>query len=192
VHYELAFAHMRQRRLRTALGVMLIAAGLIAVLLAVALGYRPATAQPPSATAAMARTARPDGATFRPLFRRFAQAFLMACAAITFVTMWSKVDAREYEIGILRFLGASRVLVIAIVSTEAAVVSLGGALLAVAASHSAVTWLNSGAAGTPAFSIGFKWCFGACSTVVGAAIGGSAIPCAVAVQREVIAMLERD
>jgi ABC-type antimicrobial peptide transport system permease subunit len=126
------------------------------------------------------------------LFRRFAAAFLIACAAITFFSMWARVRPRKYEIGVLRFLGASKILVIVIISTEAAVISFGGALLAVVISQSALTWLNLLTAAVPPYSIGFKWCLAASSTIVGAAMSGSTIPCAVSVQQDVLTMLEWD
>jgi hypothetical protein len=191
VYCKLAFASIQHRRIRAARSAILIAIGLIAVLLAVGLSHRPAAADSASAVRRTGLPPRLEDA-LRPLFRRFAPACLIACAAITLLSTWSRVRPRKYEIGVLRFLGASKILVIAIVSTEAAVVSLGGALLAVVISQSVLTWLNSVTAAAPPYSIGFKWCLAASSTVIGAAMSGSAIPCAVSVQQDVLAMLEWD
>jgi hypothetical protein len=184
VYCQLALVNVRHRRIRAALSALLIALSLIPVLLAVGLCHRPEAAPSPSTP--------PEGATFRPLFMRFASAFLVACAAITFLSSSAKVRPRKYEIGVLRFLGASKLLVVAIVSTEAAVVSLAGALIAVAISQIVLSGLNSITAAAQPYSIGVPWCLAASSIVVGAAIGGSAIPCAFSVQHDVLQLLERD
>lgn len=99
---------------------------------------------------------------------------------------------RKYELGVLRFLGASKMLVTAIVIAEAAVVSGAGALLALLVSQSALTWLNSVSTPASPHLIGFKWCLAAPAIVVGAAMSGSGIPCALSLQRDVIDLLERD
>ena len=184
MYSKLAFASFQHRPVRAALGAILIAVSLTAVLLAVGLADGPAAAHSVSAVRKIA--------FLRPLFRRFAPAFLTACAAIAFVSTWAKVDTRTYEIAVLRFLGASKIFVIAIVCTEAALVSLGGALLAVVISHGALTWLNLVTGAAPPYSIGLKWCLAAPSIIAGAAMGGSAIPCTVSLQEDVREMLERD
>ena len=171
---------------------MLIAICLIPVLLAVGLGHRPTAADTASAVTRIAPPSRPEGATLRPLFRRFAAAFLIACVAITFLSTWANVRPRKHEIGVLRFLGASKNFVLAIVFTEAAVVGLGGALLAIVTSQSVLTCLNILSAAAPPYSVGFKWCVAAPFAVIGAAITGGTIPCAFSVQEDVLDMLECD
>jgi predicted lysophospholipase L1 biosynthesis ABC-type transport system permease subunit len=184
VYSKLALAGLEHRPARAALGAVLTAAGLIAVLLAVGLGHGPAAADSVGTVRQIA--------VLRPVFRRFAPSFLIACAAIAFVSTWAKTDTRTYEMAVLRFLGASRILVIAIVSTEATVVSVGGALLAVLISYGALSWLNSATGAAPPYSIGLDWCLTAPSIMIGAAIAGSAIPCAVSLEEDVRGTLERD
>ena len=147
MYSKLALAGIQHRPSRAVRSVILIAVCLTPVLLAVGLGHQAATAHSSS-------SARIALEALKPLFRRLASAFLIACAAITFLSMWDRVRSREYEIGVLRFLGASKILVIAIVSSEAAVVSLGGALLAVAISQSLLAWLNSVFTTAPPYWIG--------------------------------------
>jgi putative ABC transport system permease protein len=185
VYCKVAFAGIQHRRSRAVRSVILIAVCLTPVLLAVGLSHQGATAHSYS-------SARNALEALKPLFRRLASAFLITCAAITFLSMWDRVRSRKYEIGVLRFLGASKILVIAIVSAEAAVVSLGGAILAVVISQIVLTWLNSVFATAPPYLIGFKWCLAASSAAIGAATTGSAIPCAISVQQDVRETLEWD
>jgi len=124
------------------------------------------------------------------LLRRFARAFLIACAAITFLSAWADAHARKHEFGVLRFLGASGSFVLGIVITEIVVASLAGALLAIAISQSLLTGLNFLSGAAPLYSIGFKWYLVASSTVMGAAIGGSMIPCAISLQQDVLHLLD--
>jgi putative ABC transport system permease protein len=185
VYCKLVFASIQHRPNRAVRNVILIAVCLTPVLLALGLGHQAATAHSSS-------SARVALEALKPLFRRLASAFLIACAAITFLSMWDRVRSRKYEIGVLRFLGASKILVIAIVSADAAVVSLGGAILAVVISQSVLTWLNSVFTAAPPYLIGVKWCLAASSTAIGAAMTGSAIPCSISVQQDVREMLEWD
>ncbi len=184
MYSKLALAGLEHRPVRAAMGAVLIAAGLTAILLAVGLVHGPTAADSVSTVRKIA--------VLRPLFRRFAPSFLIACAAITFVSTWAKVDTRTYEIAVLRFLGASKILVIAIVCTEATVVSLTGAILAVIISHGALTWLSAAAGAAPAYSIGLAWLLIAPFVMVGAAIAGTTIPCAVSLEDDVRETLERD
>jgi predicted lysophospholipase L1 biosynthesis ABC-type transport system permease subunit len=184
VYSKLAFANFQHRPGRAALGALLIVASLSAVLLAAGLANGTATAD--------AGAAVRNIVSLRPLFRRFAPTFLIACAAITFVATWAKVDTRTYEIAVLRFLGASKGLVIAVVSTEATLVSLGGAVLAIVISHIALSWINAATGASPPFSIDVKWRLAAPAIMLGAAIGGSAIPCAISFEYDVRETLERD
>jgi hypothetical protein len=184
VYSKLAFATFRHRPVRAALGAILIAVSLIGIFLAVGLAHGPSAADSNSTIRKIA--------FLRPLFRKFAPTLLIACATITFVSTWAKVDTRTYDMAVLRFLGASKILVIAIISTEATLVSLIGALVAVVISHGALNWINAATGAAPLYSIGLKWCLAASSIVVGAAIGGSAIPCAVSLEDDVRETLERD
>lgn len=106
--------------------------------------------------------------------------------------MWAAVLHRRHEIGILRFLGASRIFVIAMVLAEAAVIGLAGASFAILVSQSVLIGLNLLSAPAMPYSIGFGWCLAACGIVIGAAIAGSTIPSAIAARRDVLDMLERD
>lgn len=192
VFWKLAFASTQHGRYRSAMSAMLIAISLIPVLLAVAYGHGRQAARSSSAATTVARSARPDGATLRPLLRRFTAALLIACAAITFLSAWAKVRPRKHEIGVLRSLGASKVFVLTIVVAEPVAVSLGGALLAILIAQGVLTWLNFLSNPAPPYSIGFKWCLAAPSTLIGAAMSGSTIPYAASVQQDVLEMLEWD
>ena len=192
MYWKLAFASLRRRRFPTAVSAMLIAMSLIPVFLAVGIGHRPAPVHSYVRDPEMTLPAAPEAATFRPLFRRFAQAFLIACAAITFLSRWANVRPRKHEIGVLRSLGAPKIFVIAIVFTEAAAVSIGATLVAILISQVVISGLNSLTTEGPPYTIGFKWLLIASATVVGAAMGGSTIPCALSVQQDVIDMLDWD
>lgn len=192
MYWKLALVRIQNRRFGAAMSALLIALSLIPVLVAVGLGQRPAVIASASDDTGISLQRRPEGATFRPLLRRFARAFLLACAAITFLSMWSNVRPRKHELGVLRSLGASKIFVIGLVFTEAAAISLAGALLAILISQAALSFLSDFTAAAPPYSIGFKWCLVALSTVVGAAMSGCTIPCAVSLHQDVLDMLEWD
>ena len=181
---RLALASVHQRRRRAVLATISIAISLSSVLLAAGLGNGNASAHSGSAGRIIS--------LLQPLLRRFAPAFLVACAAIIFVSTCEKVRSRGYEIGVLRLLGSSKTFVIATVATEAALMSTAGALLGLVISQSALTWLNVITRAAPPYSIDWNWCFIAPFGVIGAAISGSAIPCAVMLQQDVCDMLAWD
>ena len=192
MYWKLAFGNTQLKQFRAARSALLVAICLIPILLAVGVGYRPPAANHASTDREIARPSQPEGATLRPLFRRFARAFLISCAAITFLSTWADVRARKYEFGVLRFLGASKNLVFGLALTEAVVSSLAGALLAIVISQSLLACLNFISAAAPQYSVGFKWYLAASSTVISAAICGSTIPFAISIQQDVLHMVSWD
>jgi putative ABC transport system permease protein len=175
--------------MRAALSGILIAISLIPVLVAIGLGAHPAVA--PHSASTVARIAFPPAA-LRPLIQRFVPVFSVVCVAITFLSMWARARPRRREIGVLRFLGASKTFVIAVVFAEAAAIGLGGAVLAIVISQSMLSCLNVLTAAAPPYSIGLGWCLSTSCMAVSAGIAGSTIPCAVSLRQDVLDMLERD
>jgi putative ABC transport system permease protein len=74
------------------------------------------------------------------LLTELVEVILIASVAVTFLSMWANVLYRKHEIGILKSLGGSRAFVIGIVSTDAALIGLGRAILAVLFSQSILVW----------------------------------------------------
>lgn len=77
--------------------------------------------------------------------RAFGLLLLAAAALSIFVTLYSTLERRQYEMALLRTLGASRGRVMAIVMLEGLLLALAGALLGLALGHAAAemigTWL---------------------------------------------------
>jgi putative ABC transport system permease protein len=194
VYWKLVLAGIQHRRLRAALSGLLIAVRLIPVLVAVGLGSHRGGGAYSAASAHGRISRRPtsESPALRPVYRPFVVLFLIVSAPITFAPMWAHVLRRKHEIGILRSLGGSKLLVIALVLSEAAAISLGGAIFAIPISQIMLTGISFLSAPAIPYSIGFGWCLTACGIVIGAAIGGSTIPCAASVQQDVLNMLEWD
>jgi hypothetical protein len=171
VYWKLVLAGVQHRRIRVAMSGILIAITITPVFLAVGLGRYGSAAATSSASAVATIALPPDSAspTLRPAIRLFIAVFLTTCVAITLLSMWANVRHRKREIRVLRFLGASKSLVIAIVFTEASVIGFGGATLAILISQSVVVWLNFESGAAPPYSIGFWWCLEMCCLVIGAA-----------------------
>jgi ABC-type lipoprotein release transport system permease subunit len=117
---------------------------------------------------------------------------LIASVAVTFLAMWANVLYRKHEIGILRAWGVSKVFVIEIVSTEAALIGLGGAILGVLFGQSILHCLNFLSAAAPPHGIGWKWCLITPGIFVSTAVAGSFVACSLLVQRRVLDMLGDD
>ena len=117
---------------------------------------------------------------------------LIASIAVTFLSMWANVLYRKHEIGLLRSLGGSKVFVIGIVSTEAALIGLGGAILAVLFSQSILHCLNLLSSAAPPHGIGWKWCLITPCIVAFTAVMGSFVACSLSVQQHVLDMIDDD
>lgn len=192
--WKLTLAGVQHGRIRAEMNCIVIAICLTPVLLTLGLNRYQGAAEPSSTPMAKRSTLQRGSESPRlPLsFRPFVAAFLTASLAITFLSMWKNAGRRNQEIGVLRSLGASRSFVIGIVFTEAAVIGLGGAILAIGISQSVMIWLNALSRAAPAYSIAFKWCVETSSMTMGAAIAGSAIPCAVSIHQDPLELLECD
>jgi putative ABC transport system permease protein len=121
-----------------------------------------------------------------------AEVILISSVAVTFLSMWANVIYRKQEIGILRSLGGSKVFVIGIVSTEAALIGLGGAIIAVLFSQSILHCLNVLSAALPPLRIGWKWCLITPCIVAFTAVVSSFVACSLSVQQHVLDMMDDD
>ena len=106
--------------------------------------------------------------------------------------MWANVLCRKHEIGFLRSLGGSKAFVIGIVSTEAALIGLGGAILAVLFSQSILHCLNFLSAAAPPHGIGWKWCLIAPCIVASSAAVASFVACSLSVQQHILDVMDDD
>jgi FtsX-like permease family len=188
--WKLVLAGMQHMRVRAALSGITIAISIIPVLVMAGIGSHRSVAAHSSDSAVM-RIA-PSHEASLPSLQPFVSVFLIAGNAITFLPIWANVRHRKHEIGLLTSFGASRTFVFAIVFTEAIVIGLAGAFIAILISQSVLTWLNLLSTATPSYSIGFTSCLGGSCIVIGPAITGAIIPFVELVQRDVIDMLERD
>lgn len=92
----------------------------------------------------------------------------------------------------LRSWGGSKVFVIGIVSTEAALIGLGGAILGVLFGQSILHCLNLLSAAAPPHGIGWKWCLITPGIFASTAVAGSFVACCLLVEQHVLDMLEDD
>ena len=111
--------------------------------------------------------------------------------AVTFLSMCASVLYRKRTVGIIRFLGGSNVFVIAIVSTEAALIGLGGAIFGVLFSQTILRGLNFLSARAP-FGLGWKWCLITPCIVASSAVVGTLVACSLLARQHVLDMLDYD
>jgi ABC-type antimicrobial peptide transport system permease subunit len=202
VFWKLVFNSIRHRRVRVALNCTVIAVPLTLALTVI--GFNPPARDSPvvrasinahfatSAVTTRTSAAVSDPSRFRRLLTEVVEVILIASVAVTFLSMWANVLYRKHEIGILRSLGGSKVFVIGIVSTEAALIGLGGAILAVLFSQSILHCLNFLSAAAPPHSIGWKWCLITPCIIASTAVVGSFVACSLTVQQHVLDMMDDD
>jgi len=200
--WKLVFSGIRHRRVRVGLNCTVIAVPLTLVLTVV--GFHPPARNSPRCPSTHQRTSRQfsrydthvrtvsDPSGFQRLLTELVEVILIASVAVTFLSMWANVLYRNHEIGILRSLGGSKVLVIGIVSMEAALIGVGGAIPAVLFSQSILHGLNFLSAAAPAHGIGWKWCLITPCIVASIAVVGNSIACSLSVQEHVLDMVDDD
>ena len=199
--WKLVFSNIHHRRVRVGLNCTLIAVPLTLALIVLGLNPpakdSPLSAQPSthltsSAVTTRASAAVSDNSGSQPFPTLVAEAMLIFSVAVTFLSMCASVLYRKRQVGIIRFLGGSKVFVIAIVSTEAALIGLGGAIFAVLFSQTILHGLNSLSAGAIPFGIGWKWCLITPCIVASSAVVGSLVACSLLVRQHVLDMLDHD
>ena len=117
---------------------------------------------------------------------------LIFSVAVTFLSMCASVLYRKRQIGIIRFLGGSKVFVIVIVSTEAALIGLGGAIFGVLFTQTILHGLNFLSAAAAPFSIGWKRPLITLCIIASSAVVGSLAACSLLVRQHVLDMLDYD
>jgi ABC-type antimicrobial peptide transport system permease subunit len=175
VFWKLVFSNIQQRRVRVGLNCTLIAVPLTLAL--TVMGLNPPARDSPS-------SAQPSTVV--------GEVMLIFSVAVTFLSMCANVLYRKRQIGIMRFLGGSKIFVIVIVSTEAALIGIGGAIFGVLFSQTVLHGLNFlGAAAAP-HSIGWKWALITPCMLASTAAVGSLVACSLLVRQHVIDMLDDD
>jgi hypothetical protein len=201
VFWKLVFSNIQHRRVRVGLNCTLIAVPLTLALTLMGLNPPPRdsllSTHPSTHLASSAVTRRlpaavSDPSGFGPFPTVLDEVMLIFSVAATFLSMCSNVLYRKRQIGIIRFLGGSKSFVIVILSTEAALIGLGGAIFAVLFSQTIVHGLNFLSAAAAPYSIGWKWCLTTLCIIASSAIAGSLVACSLLVRRHVIDMLDYD
>lgn len=199
--WKLVFSNIQHRRVRVVLNCTLIAVPLTLALTVMgpnppARGS-PLSAQPSAHLTSSAVTRRTppavsDPSSFAPFPTVVGEVLLIFSVAATFLSMCASVLYRKRQIGIIRFLGGSKVFVIVMVSTEAALIGLGGAIFGVLSSQTILHGLNFMSAAAAPHSIGWKWCLMMLCIVVSTAVVGSLVACSLLVRQTVLDMLDYD
>lgn len=200
--WKLVFSSIQHRRVRVGLNCTVMAVPLTLALTVI--GFNPPARDSPvagapidpdltsSALTTRTSAAVSDPSRFQRLLTEVVEVIFTASVAVTFLSMWANVLYRKHEIGILRSLGGSKVFVIGIVSTEAALIGLGGAILAVLFSQSILHCLNILSAPARPHSIGWEWCLITLCIIASTAVVGSFVACSLTVRQHVLDMMDDD
>jgi ABC-type antimicrobial peptide transport system permease subunit len=201
VFWKLVLSNIQHSRVRVGLNCTLIAVPLTLAL--TLMGLNPPARDPPlsgqpsthltsSAVTRRTSAAVSDRSGFRPFLTVVVGVMLIFSVVATFLSMCANVLYRKQEIGIIRFLGGSKVFVIGIVSTEAALIGLCGAVFGVLFSQSLLHGLNFLSAAVTPYSIGWKWCLIMPGIVASTAVVSSLVVCSLSVRQQVLDMLDDD